>query len=101
MTATLQWAIVVGGVVEVLRGADVVVLVDHVRLHAFDRRGGDQLQVGILRLDRLVELRVAAVVAAGAVEPIFVADLDIGELEGRGMAVLERGRRPTWCPRRR
>ena len=76
-------------VVEVLRGAHVEVLVEHIGLQAFDGRGGDELQIGIFRLDGFVERRVALLVAAGLVEPVFVADFDIGELEGRGVAVFD------------
>ena len=47
-----------------LVGALVVVVVEHVGLHALQRRGGDQLQLRVLRLDGLRELRVTALVAA-------------------------------------
>jgi hypothetical protein len=63
-------------------------VVDQVGPDTLDRRGSDQLQFGVLRLDRFVELRVAAVVAARFVELVLVADFDISELEGLRMAAL-------------
>ncbi len=80
--------VVVVRVIKELGRAAVVVIVDDVRLDAVDGRGCDELKPGIALLDGLVELRIAAVVAAGAVEPVFVADLDVSEREGRGVAVL-------------
>ena len=53
-----------------------------------ERHGGDGLQLRILRLDGLVELREAAFVAAGSVEPVLVADLDVVQREGLGVAEL-------------
>ena len=53
-----------------------------------DRSGGDDLEGGIALLDGFVELGEAAVVAVGFVELVFVADLDVGEVEGFGVAVL-------------
>ena len=88
LRAVAVGGVVVVDVVEELLGGAVVVVVDDVGRDAFDGRGGDELQVRVLRLDGLVELGVAAVVAAGAVEPVFVADLDVGEMEGRGVAVF-------------
>ena len=69
--------VVVVDVVEELLGGAVVVVVDDVGRDAFDGRGGDDLEVRVLRLDGVVELGVAAVVAAGLIELVFVADLDV------------------------
>ena len=48
----------------------------------------------ILGLDGVVELREPSVVTAGAVEPVFVADFDVVQLERLGMAVLDALRAP-------
>ena len=50
--------------------------------------GGDQLQIRVFGLDGLVVLGVAVTVGSGFVEPIFVADLDVAQLEGRRVTVL-------------
>ena len=63
-------------------------LVQHVRFHALDRRGGNQLQIGVALLDRFVVLRIAAVIRPRAVEPVLVADLNIMQRKGRRVAVL-------------
>lgn len=48
--------VVVRRIVEQLCGASVEVIVNNVGHDTFDRRGGDELQAGILGLDCLVEL---------------------------------------------
>ncbi len=71
-----------------LLGADVVVIVLDIGLHVFQRHGGDELQVWVLRLDGFVELRVAIFVGVRAIEGVFVADFNIGELERSRVPVL-------------
>ena len=80
--------VVVVGLGEGLLGRHVEVLVEHVGRHALDGRGGDDLQIGIALLDGVVELRVAAIVGAGAVEPVFVANFNKVQRERRGVAVF-------------
>ncbi len=77
-----------------LCGVAVVVHVEHVgaaALHEFvgmvATDAGDDLQVGITRLDGVVKLGVATVVGVGLVEEIFVADLDVAKRERFRMAV--------------
>ena len=69
-------------------------LVEHVGRHALHGRGGDDLQIGIVLLDGVIELREAAVVGAGVVELIFVADFDVVQRERRGVAVFGAFRAP-------
>ena len=55
----------------------------------------DDLELRILRLDGIEELREAAVIAARlAVELVLVADLDVFQRERRGVAVLGAARAP-------
>ena len=77
------------GIGEILFRADIVMIVLHVGLHVLERHGGDELKVGVLRLDGLVKLRVPAFVVVRAIELIFVADFDIAELEWCRMAVFD------------
>ena len=63
-------------------------LIQHVRLHALDRCSRDDLKIRILRFDRLVELRVAAVVRARTVELVLVAHLDVLQRERSRVPVL-------------
>ena len=63
-------------------------VVDYVGGGAFDGSGGDDLQGWVALLDGFVELGVTGVVAAGTVEPVFIADFDVGEMEGFGVAVF-------------
>ena len=71
-----------------LAGGAVEVIVDDVGAAVVDRRRGDDLQLRIFGLDGVVELGEAFFVAAWtAVEIVFVADFDVGELEGFGVAV--------------
>ena len=72
----------------------VIVVVDDVGLHAVHRHRGDDLHVWILALDRLVELRIAAVVGFLAVEIVLVADFDVAQLERLRMPVLRAYRAP-------
>jgi hypothetical protein len=62
------------------------VIVHYVGLHALELGGGDEFKLRVFGFDGLVELGVAAFVAAGVVELVFVADLDVVDGEGRGMA---------------
>ena len=81
---------------EKLIGRTVVMLVNHVGLAAMDPQvfglvvgdAGNGFKLWIPRLDGVVELRKASVVAVGLVEPVFVADLDVSEFERRRVAVL-------------
>ena len=78
-------------------------LVRHVGLAAVDVRsfrlvvanGGNDFKLRIPRLDRVIKLREACVVALRFVEPIFVADFNIVQFERRGMTVLGALARPT------
>ena len=84
-------------------------LVDHVRLAAVDAQGlrlvvgdgGDGFEMGIPGLDGVVELREARVVAVRFIEPVFVADFDVGELERLRVAVLRAARAPRGARYRR
>ena len=77
-------------------------LVDHFRgeaadplvLRVLEPHGGDDLEVGVARLDRGVELREPLIVRAGLIEEVLVAHFDIGQLEGRGVARLGAERSP-------
>src|SRR6478736_8355765 len=48
----------------------------------------------ILRLDGVVKLREPAIITSTAVEPIFVTDLNVGQLEWFGMTILRPARAP-------
>ena len=61
--------------------------INDVGRHTLHRDSGNDLHARIFCLDRLVELRIAAIVGFLAVEIIFVADLDIAEREWRRMPV--------------
>src|SRR5215471_18364316 len=71
-------------------------LVDHVGLAAFDAQilgllignGGNEFESRIASLDGVVKLGETIIIAKRAVEPIFIADFNVGELERGGMAVL-------------
>src|SRR5262245_1920945 len=56
--------------------------------------GGDDLQFGRSRLNRVVELGEPSVVAARSVEPILVPDLHVAKPERRRVAVLRSLRSP-------
>ena len=95
-----------GGFLLIGVGLPVVVLIDGVGRAAVDmiavvghdRR--DELEVGILRPDRVEELGEAVVVGIRLVEEILVANLDPMERERRGMAVGDAAG-PTSCRGRR
>ena len=85
----------------------IVMFVHQIRRPAFDPQrlglfvtaGGNDFQLRILLLDRVVELAEPSVVGAisigaAAVKPIFVSDLHIGHLEGLGMSILGALRAP-------
>ena len=66
-------------------------VVQHVHRVALDTaRVAMICKLRVLGLDGVVELRVAAIVAAGTVEEVLVADLDIGQRERRGWPSLMR-----------
>ena len=67
--------------------ASVEVVVVQVGLEALHRRGRDDLQVRVPLADRPGHLREPAVVAARAVEPVLVADLDVVQRERLGEPV--------------
>ncbi len=67
--------VVVVNVVEELHRSLVVVVVNHIRRRAFYRRRRNQLQLRILLLDCLVELRSALIVAPGLIKPVLVPNL--------------------------
>src|SRR5690348_14243039 len=56
-------------------------IVQHVGTAGLDRRRRNELQARVTGFDRVVELSVTPVVAARAVEPVLIADLDVGKLE--------------------
>ena len=73
----------------------VEVLVEYVGLNVlYTAAVAISCRSGYFCLDRLEELREAAVVGAGFVEPVLVADLDVVQRERRGMAVLGALRAP-------
>src|SRR5262245_10526711 len=65
-----------------LARATIVMIVIQVRLEAFDRRAGDDLQLRVALANCLCHLSKPAVVAAGRIEPVFIADLNVAQREG-------------------
>src|SRR5579872_342378 len=62
-------------------------IVDQVGPEARDWSGGDNLDVGVLRVDGLRHVSKAAVVTAGSGEPVLVADLDVVQRKRLGKPV--------------
>ena len=99
---TIVLAGIVGGHADEFLSGAVIMLVNHVRLAAVDAQplrlvvgnGGNGFEVGEARLDGIMELREARVVAVRTIEPVLVADFDIGELERPRVAFLRAARAP-------
>ena len=62
----------------------------------FGADGGHAFEGWVFRLDGVEELGETGVVTSGAIEPIFVADLDVFQLEGGAVAVFGAFGVPTW-----